>query len=166
MAAKARSPYEYFSVAADIMVLRCPNKGRLEVLLIQRKNPPYQGHWALPGGFLDLHEDALMAAKRELEEETGLKCNDLVEFGSFSDPNRDPRGRVITISFYTVLKKSGGQAVAGDDASHVEWFPVRRLPVLAFDHKEMIAKGLLRFRSQSCRLGGRKLNRAAPKKGS
>jgi 8-oxo-dGTP diphosphatase len=137
---KTRNPYEYFSVAADIMALR-RNGGGYEVLLIQRKNPPYQYRWALPGGFLDRDEDALTAARRELHEETGLRAKKLHEFGSWSAPDRDPRGRCVTISFYTLVSGRGSGAVAGDDAKSLQWFPVSKLPPLAFDHREMIQKG-------------------------
>ena len=127
------------------MVLR-QTAGRLWVLLIQRKNPPYQFAWALPGGFVDRDEDALAAGRRELREETGLRCRKLVEFGSFSRPDRDPRGRTVTIAYYTVLLTSHGEPEAGDDAGQVQWFPANRLPRLAFDHREMIQKGLQRYR--------------------
>jgi 8-oxo-dGTP diphosphatase len=140
----ARSPYEFFSVAADIMALRHATKG-WEVLLIQRKYPPFQHRWALPGGFLERDEDAETAAVREFREETGLVAGKMHEFGSFSDPGRDPRGRTVTISFYTLLSPHRSVALAGDDAGDARWFPVKRLPPLAFDHREMIKKGWIRF---------------------
>jgi len=121
------------------------NVGGFEVLLIQRKNPPYQFRWALPGGFLDRDEDAITAARREFEEETGLCAKRLHEFGSFSDPDRDPRGRCVTISFYTLVRGKGSSAAAGDDAGDLKWFPVSKLPPLAFDHPEMIQKGWKKF---------------------
>ena len=110
----------------------------MEILLIQRGNPPYKDCWALPGGFIDRDEDALTAAKRELLEETGLRCSTLTPFGAYSDPDRDPRGRVITVSFYTFLNSSSQIAKAGDDAKSLKWWPIRRLPPLAFDHDLMI----------------------------
>lgn len=128
------------------MVLR-PTGRSWEILLIERRFPPYAGMWALPGGFVDRREDALTAAKRELNEETGLKALRLREFGSFSAPDRDPRGRTVTIAFYAVLKRNGVRKVtAGDDAGRARWFRKSALPRLAFDHKEMIAKGLRAFR--------------------
>ncbi len=142
------NPYEFFSVSADIIVFRCKEK-RVELLLIQRKNPPYKGYWALPGGFVDKTEDTITAAKRELYEETGLKCHNLTEFGSFSQPNRDPRGRVLTVSYFTTVKWNSA-ATAADDAMAAKWFSVNKLPRLAFDHKLMIKVGLEHFyRSQS-----------------
>ena len=140
----SKHPYEYFSVAADVMALR-RGIGGYELLLIQRKNPPYQHHWALPGGFLDRHEDAVTAARREFKEETGLNANQLHEFGSFSAPDRDPRGRCVTISFFTLVKGRGSSAIAGDDAGALRWFRVSKLPPLAFDHREMIQQGWKKF---------------------
>lgn len=142
----SKNPYQYFSVASDILVIRRGPSHVLDVLLIQRKYPPHQGSWALPGGFVDRHENALTAAKRELREETRLKGKKFVEFGTFSDPHRDPRGRTLSVSYYTVYTASYGTPRGCDDASHVEWFPLRKLPRLAFDHKQMIAKGIARFR--------------------
>jgi 8-oxo-dGTP diphosphatase len=139
-----KKTYQYFSVAADVMALRRTG-GHFEVLLIQRKHSPYQHCWALPGGFLDRNEDAITAARREFKEETGLTSKKLVEFGSFSDPLRDPRGRVVTISFYTLLTDGWMGMKAGDDAAEAAWFRVTRLPKLAFDHREMIRKGLSCF---------------------
>lgn len=128
------------------MVLRF-EKSSCEVLLIQRKYPPYKNAWALPGGFLDREESALVAARRELYEETNLRLPRLVEFGSFSEPGRDPRGRTLTIAFYGVLTSGLTVAKAKDDAKNIGWFNVRRLPRLAFDHKEMIQLGLRKFRA-------------------
>jgi 8-oxo-dGTP diphosphatase len=139
-------PYQFFSISADILVFRY--SGRWEALLIQRKNPPFQSSWALPGGFLDRREDALTAARRELNEETGLNCKELIEFGAFTAPDRDPRGRTATVAFYTFWKRSSGKAVASDDAKNVQWFPISRLPSLAFDHKEIISRGIKAARAK------------------
>jgi len=138
---RKKNPYEYFSVSADILMIR-RRRSRFEILLIRRKNPPYQNHWALPGGFVDRDEDTLTAAHRELLEETGLRVKKLTEFGSFSDPDRDPRGRVVTISYYGFASAGSDKAMAGDDAGELSWFPAKQLPKLAFDHREMIEKGL------------------------
>ena len=139
--------YEYFSVSADILVFRRGAKS-WEILLIQRKNPPYQSCWALPGGFIDRHEDSLTCAKRELKEETHLVCDKLFEFGAFTAPGRDPRGRTATVAYYTFLTKKSGEPQADDDAEALKWFPLRRLPELAFDHKEIISKGIKAARAK------------------
>ncbi len=144
------SPYEYFSVAADVLALRRTGT-RYEILLIQRKNPPFRGSWALPGGFLERDEDARTAAQREFAEEAGIHVPSkaLFEFGSFSAPHRDPRGRVVTISFYTLLPWHRSTPVSGDDAKDARWFSARRLPKLAFDHREMIRQGFRAFKAAS-----------------
>lgn len=144
-AGSKKNPYEFFAVAADILVLRNQGK-RLELLLIQRKCEPHQGSWALPGGFLDRDEDALTAARRELREETRLRTRKFVEFGTFSDPKRDPRGRTLSVSYYTLWSPQAGVPRGSDDAGLAEWFDVHRLPPLAFDHAQMIRKGLARYR--------------------
>jgi 8-oxo-dGTP diphosphatase len=138
---KKKSSYEYFSLSADIIVFR-KHKSRWELLLIQRKNPPFRGQWALPGGFLDRNENALDAAIRELHEETGLKCRRLYELGAFTDPDRDPRGRTATVAFYCFFETCSGVAKAADDAKNLKWIGLRRLPKLAFDHKEIISRGI------------------------
>lgn len=108
------------------------------LLLIQRKNPPYQNCWALPGGFLDPDEAPEVAAARELEEETGLKGIPLTQFHTFGAPSRDPREHVISIAHYAIVNKKDHYPQAADDAAAVEWFPVNKLPELAFDHASII----------------------------
>lgn len=144
---QSKNRYRIFSVAADVVVFNVQKKD-LKVLLIQRRYPPYKGRWALPGGFLEPDEDAITAARRELKEETGLRVQRLVEFGSFSNPQRDPRGRVVTISFYSLFNKRNGVPSASDDASHLDWFAVSRLPPLAFDHREMIRRAEKHFKER------------------
>lgn len=116
----------------------------LRVLLIKRKNDPYKDQWALPGGFLEDHETLEQGAQRELEEETGIKTDNMEQVGIFADPDRDPRGRVISIAFTTVI--SPEVPVKGnDDATDAKWFDINALPKLAFDHSEIVdrAKNIL-----------------------
>ena len=141
MAKSKKTPFEFFSVTADVMVLRRKNK-QIEVLLIRRKYPPFKSCWALPGGYVEKSEDTLKAARRELREETGLRCGPLAEVGSFSHPKRDPRGRALTVCYRTFLTRGSGTAKAGDDAHSLNWFPIKKLPRLAFDHRQIIKKGL------------------------
>lgn len=123
------------AVTVDCLIIR--HNPKIEVLLIERRNPPFQNHWALPGGFVDLHETIERAAIRELEEETGIKNISLKQLYSFGDPERDPRGYTVTIVFWgeapqnTIIK-------AGDDANNVKWFSLNQLPKLAFDHEKII----------------------------
>ena len=112
--------------------------GKLQILLIYRKNPPYQGMWALPGGFMEIDETLEETASRELEEETGLVNIELKQFRTFSQVDRDPRTRVITTVFYGTAPLENSMAVGGDDAEKAEWFPVTDLPPLGFDHKSII----------------------------
>lgn len=135
--------YPHPSVTTDCVIFGFDGK-KLNVLLVQRGNEPYKGCWAFPGGFLNMDESAEEGALRELCEETGLSGPSIREFHSFSEPKRDPRERVITISYYSLVKIS--DVCGGDDAARAEWFPLDAVPSLAFDHNEMlrIAVGALR----------------------
>ena len=112
----------------------------LYVLLIKRKNEPFLEQWALPGGFLEENEPMEEGAKRELEEETGLKIEKLQQVGAFGTPGRDPRGRTISIA-YVGLIDTEPKLKASDDALEVKWFNLNDLPDLAFDHSEIINAG-------------------------
>lgn len=127
------------AVTVDIVIF---SSDALDVLLIQRKHPPFEGHWALPGGFIEMEEPLEASALRELEEETGVTDVALTEVGVFGAPSRDPRGRVITIAYATVVEKPTLTLEAGSDASEVAWFSNMDLPKLAFDHSEIIRKAL------------------------
>lgn len=119
----------------------------LNVLLVRRGREPYKDCWAFPGGFLDENETLEAAARRELKEETGLTPKYLIEIGSFSALDRDPRGRTITIAYASVVRPHQmAEAVAGDDASACRWFPILELPQLAFDHADIIQKALFMLR--------------------
>lgn len=108
-----------------------------EVLLIRRGRPPFQGSWALPGGFVDVGETLERATVRELLEETGLKGEIVDLLGAYSDPQRDPRGHTVGIAY--VCKVAGlVQVEAGDDADEARWFPLDKLPALAFDHARIL----------------------------
>jgi len=131
-------------LTADTAVLRIggpddPDCPKLHVLLIKRKKSPYQGEWALPGGFVDEHEDIAVAAAREVQEETGLTGLRLYEVGAFGMPRRDPRGHTVTICYTTVVSdKIADTARAADDAIDTQWACVEALPPLAFDHAEIL----------------------------
>ncbi|NSW45574.1 MAG: NUDIX hydrolase [Bacteroidales bacterium] len=129
--------YEYPrpAVATDI-VLIAHQKLETNVLLIKRKNNPYKGMWAFPGGFMDMNEFLIDTARRELYEETGIKINELIFFGIYDDPNRDPRGRTIGIVYYALLNKTI-PTQSGDDALQAQWFSIDNLPPLAFDHPKI-----------------------------
>ncbi len=113
-----------------------------EVLLIKRKNPPYG--WAIPGGFVDVGETVEQAARREIEEEVGLKIYLQGIFGVYSSPDRDPRHHTITTVFYAKLP-SENPPQAGDDAAECKLFSLTKLPDMAFDHKNILQDFLARF---------------------
>ena len=121
----------------------------LAILLIRRGNPPFQDHWALPGGIVEEDEDLAVCAHRELEEETGVAGLELEQFHAFGAPGRDPRGRYVTVAYLTLVRPDRLSPKAASDAAGVHWFAVDSLPTLAFDHGEVIAMARRRLR---CRL--------------
>ena len=128
--------YPHPAVTVDIAVFTQENKP-LKLLLIQRANEPHQGKWALPGGFVDIDEDLETAARRELEEETGITVGDIDQLHTFGAPERDPRERVITV-VYTALIPAEIHVNAASDAAAADWFDINELPALAFDHAKII----------------------------
>jgi len=131
--------YEYPrpAVTVDAAIFR-KNSNDFEILLIERGNYPFEGMWALPGGFLDMDETLEESVHRELKEETGLENVVLKQLHAFSTPNRDPRGRTITITFYGTIEMINSKVEAGDDARNAKWVKVDEIGQLAFDHQEMI----------------------------
>ena len=127
------------SVTTDCVIFGFDNEG-LSVLLVERGLEPFKGCWAFPGGFLQMDEDAETGAKRELMEETGFRAERIEQFGTFTEVNRDPRGRVITIAHLALVKK--GEVKGGDDASQARWFPINQVPQLAFDHDRILRVAL------------------------
>ncbi|RMG63678.1 MAG: NUDIX hydrolase [Calditrichaeota bacterium] len=139
-------PYPRPLVTVDVFLLRL-NGPEVEVLLVERKRPPFQGRWALPGGFIEMDEPLIASARRELSEETGLRGLPLLELAVFGDPGRDPRDRTVTIVFAGALPLDQSPAVAGgDDARQARWFGLSQLPALAFDHGQIVRTCLERFR--------------------
>ena len=124
------------------------DEGELKVLLIERALEPFQGRWALPGGFLRLEETVDEAARRELAEETGLRNVFLEQLYTFGAVGRDPRERVVSVAYYALVKLSDHRAKAATDASNAQWFPVSKVPKLAFDHAEVFAAALARLKGK------------------
>ncbi len=120
----------------------------LKVLLIQREQPPHRLKWALPGGFVKIGEGLEEAARRELEEETGIRGLYLEQLYTFGAPKRDPRERVISVAYYGLVALAGHAVRAATDARNVAWFPVADLPALAFDHEEILETGLRRLKAK------------------
>jgi 8-oxo-dGTP diphosphatase len=111
--------------------------GTAKLLLIQRKQEPFKGRWALPGGFVEIEEDLPEAAARELAEETGLRDIPLEQLRTFGRLGRDPRGRTITVVYFGIAEKNWERAKAADDAADTRWFAIDDLPSMAFDHDEI-----------------------------
>ncbi|MFE4258242.1 NUDIX domain-containing protein [Streptomyces sp. NPDC056883] len=128
--------FETIRYTADVVVLTPDG----DALLIERDWPPFEGHWAIAGGHVDIGETSRQAAARELAEETGVHvaADDLRQIGVFDQPDRDPRGRYVTVA-YTVTVPAGTPIIAGDDARTARWWPLSKLPGrLAFDHADIL----------------------------
>ena len=139
--------YERPSVTVDVVILTMRRR-RLEALLIRRKHWPFEGLWAIPGGFVNPDESLEDAARRELEEETGVRDVYLEQLYTFGDPHRDPRTRVITVVYYALIRDETLKVAAGDDAAEARWFPVYDLPPLAFDHEKILTYTMQRLRGK------------------
>ncbi|HEX2914449.1 MAG TPA: NUDIX domain-containing protein [Chloroflexia bacterium] len=140
--------YDRPSVTVDIVIFTVMDND-LKVLLIQRKSPPYQGMWAIPGGFIEMGETLEAAALRELKEETGVDRVYLEQLYTFGDPQRDPRTRVITVAYMALVEAGQVQPLqAGSDAREADWYSVYKLPELAFDHSYILNYALKRLRSK------------------
>lgn len=131
-------PYPHPAVTTDVVVFTIRDQ-RLKLLLVRRAAAPYQGMWALPGGFLDIDEDLEHCAKRELEEETGVTGVYLEQLYTFGQPGRDPRDRVISVTYYALVPSDRIELRAASDAAAADWFALERLPAMAFDHAQIIA---------------------------
>lgn len=142
------SRYERPSVTVDVVIFTLQSR-ELHVLLVQRKHWPYEGRWALPGGFINMDETLEQAARRELDEETGVRDIYLEQLYTFGEPKRDPRTRVISIAYIALVSADKQTLRTSDESTDVRWFPVRRLPgALAFDHDTILAAALERLRSK------------------
>ncbi len=140
------SKYERPSITVD-MVIFTIRAGDLKVLLIQRGGHPYQGMWAIPGGFVKMDESLEDGAKRELQEETAVQDVYMEQLYTFGDPGRDPRTRVISVAYFALVEANQVKTIqAGSDAQQAEWFSMYALPPLAFDHAKILDYALTRLR--------------------
>ena len=134
-------------VTIDIVVFTV-HEQRLKVLLIRRGIAPFEGAYALPGGFVLASETLEAAAFRELREETGTVDVYLEQLYTFGDPGRDPRGRVVTVAYYALVPTNRSPLLAGTDAASAGWFAVAELPPLAFDHGRIVQYAVDRLRGK------------------
>jgi 8-oxo-dGTP diphosphatase len=129
--------YPHPAVTTDIVIFTI-RQDELKVLLIKRALPPFQGEWALPGGFVNLDESLEAGARRELAEETGVTDVYLEQLYTFGALDRDPRERVITVAYYALIPSDKVEIRAATDAEGVSWFGMQELPELAFDHEQIL----------------------------
>lgn len=135
-------------LAVDCVTLSF-DRGALFLLLVERKNPPFQGKRALPGGFVEENESVELAARRELLEETAVETDRVEQLAVFSDPGRDPRGRVVSVAHLALVRRAAAEPRAGSDASSAAWIPIRQAKDLAFDHDQMVALALARLSARA-----------------
>src|SRR5579872_3961652 len=140
------SDQDCFPISVDSVIFGLA-EGGLKIALIQRKNPPFKGMWAIPGGFMEGDETVDETARRELKEETGIENVYLEQFHVFSKRGRDPRGPTLTIALFALIRSDQCKLVATGDASAAKWWATYALPVLAFDHDQICIKALEALRS-------------------
>jgi 8-oxo-dGTP diphosphatase len=139
--------YDRPSVAVDVVMMTIRQKD-LQVLLVKRRSWPFEGMWAIPGGFVKIDESLEDAAKRELREETNVENVYIEQLYTFGNPGRDPRMRVITVVYFALLDAEQLRIKAADDATDAAWFSVYKLPPLAFDHRDILDYTLERLRGK------------------
>ncbi len=139
--------YERPAITVDIVVYTIKDND-LKVLLIERNLEPFKGMWAIPGGFVKKDETLDIAASRELFEETNVKDIYLEQLYSIGDPNRDPRGWVVTVAYFALISSDNLNIIANTDAKDVKWFSAYNLPKLAFDHEKILMIALNRLRAK------------------
>lgn len=135
------------SVTVDSVVFGYDGEA-ISLLLLNRKEEPYKGMWTLPGGFLFMDETAEECARRVLITKTGLGNVFLEQLYSFTDVDRDPRGRVLSIAYYALVNPKHYQLIAGSAANDVAWFPISKLPKTGFDHRTIIKTALERLKAK------------------
>ena len=141
------SDFEHPLVTVDLIIFTVRDR-ELKLLLIKRGDPPFEGMWALPGGFVRASESLEVSARRELEEETGVSDIFLEQLFTFGEPDRDPRARVITVAYFAIIASDQRVLRASADAADARWFSVAELPKLAFDHERIVEYAIERLRNK------------------
>jgi len=137
------------SLAVDAIVFGYSKEQGVSILLIKRKYPPFKGDWAIPGGFVLDNESLEEAVERELLEETGIKINYLEQLYTFGKPNRDPRQRIVSVAYFGLVKSTQFEKLnASTDAEEAQWFNIKNLPKLAFDHTNILTIAIERIRNK------------------
>lgn len=137
------------SLAVDAIVFGYSKEQEVSILLIKRKYPPFEGNWAIPGGFVLENESLEEAVERELLEETGIKINYLEQLYTFGKPNRDPRQRIVSVAYFGLVKSTQFEKLnASTDAEEAQWFNIKNLPKLAFDHTDILTSAIERIRKK------------------
>ncbi|MEI6331513.1 MAG: NUDIX hydrolase [Pseudanabaena sp.] len=136
------------ALTVDCIVFGLDAQQELKVMLIQRDISPFQGQWAIPGGFVRMDETLEQAALRELQEETGIHDVFLEQLYTFGDLERDPRDRTITVAYYALINLVDQQIQAATDAREANWFPISEIPELAFDHDQILQTAIARLRGK------------------
>lgn len=144
---KHKTKMQNIKVAVDAVVFGYENK-KLHILLIRRGIAPFKDAWALPGGLVQDNESLENAVERELSEETGVSIDYLEQLYTFGHPERDPRNRVISVSYFALVRPNKFNLSAATDAIEAKWFSVDQLPTLAFDHQEIVQKGIDRLKTK------------------
>ena len=144
---KAFSAYKNPALAVDLVVFGYHEK-TLSVLLLNRNEEPFKDRWTLPGAFLQMEESFQQLCSRILQTKLGMDNVYLEQLYSFDAPDRDPRGRVISVAHYALINPKKFAVAAGKMANDVQWFPVKKIPALGFDHKEIFTKALQRLQAK------------------
>jgi 8-oxo-dGTP diphosphatase len=140
--------YEQTAVTVDLVIFTV-NQGRLNALLVRRAGEPFSGYWSIPGGFLRTGESLEQAAQRVMEEKTGVKEVYLEQLYTFGRPNRDPRTRIITVTYFALTPWKRLAPPESQKVTDVGWFAVDDIPLLAFDHQEILAFAVNRLRAKA-----------------
>ena len=139
--------YKYAVIATDVVIFTIKDN-KLQVLLIKMKKRPYTGYWAAPGGLVDLYESVDDSAKRHLLDKTGVKNVYLEQLYTFGEVERDPFGRVVSVAYFALIPSGGVKLETTEEYEDVAWFPVQKLPALAYDHQKIIDVALARLKAK------------------